>query len=298
MGKKTTKTDIYQKVTDQIIAAIENGLEGNFELPWHHISAVPQNARTGNFYNGVNVPLLWVNQIHSQYVSGQWATYKQWAELGAQVKKGEKGAPVVFWKAIDIEPEEDNEEAETRMFARWSTVFNADQVEGYDVQSFEPSDIQAIGAADAVIDASGADIRHEGQRAFYSVSGDYISVPCPKYFKATCDSSATENYYSTIFHELVHWTGSESRLDRQKNNKFGGEDYAFEELIAELGAAMVCAKTGVATAPRQDHAHYIKNWLEALKSDKRFIFSASSQAQKAADFLFSLQETSQEAEAA
>lgn len=109
-------------------------------------------------------------------------------------------------------------------------------------------------------------------------------------FKDTTTSTATENYYSTLFHELTHWTGAKHRLDRLNNEKFGGKDYAFEELVAELGAAMCCASTGVTSSPREDHARYIQNWLHALKSDKRFIFAAASQAQKAVDFLFSQQQ--------
>ena len=112
-------------------------------------------------------------------------------------------------------------------------------------------------------------------------------MPSREMFRDTTASTATENYYSVLFHELTHWTGAKHRLDRLNDNKFGGKDYAFEELVAELGAAMCCASTGVTSSPREDHARYIKNWLAALKSDKRFIFSAASQAQKAVDFLFS-----------
>ncbi len=285
------KTDIYQTVTDAIIEGIENGLDGNFELPWHGCSAIPLNARTGNLYHGVNVPLLWVHQLKRGFASGTWATYRQWQDMGAQVQKGQKGAQIVFWKQIEVAPTEDNEEAQTRMFARYSTVFNADQVDGFEAQTaIEPADIQSIAAADALIKASGADIRHKEPSAYYHKIEDYINLPSPEIFRQTKGSSATQNYYSTVFHELTHWSGAKHRLDRAQHQKFGDEDYAFEELIAELGAAMCCASTGVASAVREDHAHYIQSWLKALKSDKRFIFAASSQAQKAVDYLFSLQE--------
>jgi len=291
-----TKTDIYQSVTDAIIEALENGLTNKFELPWHGCSEIPQNAKTGNFYHGVNVPLLWVHQMKRNFVSGTWATYRQWQDMDAQVKKGQKGTKVVFWKTLETEPSADNEKSETRMFARWSTVFNADQVDGYELhKNVEPSDIQVIAVADALIDATGADIRHEEPRAYCNVTGDYINLPCPEIFKKTNASSATQNYYSTLFHELIHWTGANHRLDRADHKKFGDEIYAFEELIAELGSAMTCAFTGVSSTPREDHAQYIENWLKALKSDKRFIFAASSQAQKAVDYLSSLQEQVQEA---
>ena len=285
------KTDIYQTVTDTIIEAIEQGLTGKFEMPWHGCSAIPCNARTGNLYHGVNVPLLWVHQIKRRFQSGTWATYRQWQDMDAQVRKGEKGAQIVFWKQIEVAPSEDNEDAETRMFARYSTVFNADQVDGFEMQTdIEPADIQAIGAADALIDATGADIRHNEPSAYYDMAGDFINVPSPEVFRETKGSSATQNFYSTVFHELTHWSGAKHRLDRLEHKKFGDVAYAFEELIAELGAAMCCAATGVASAPREDHAHYIQNWLSALKSDRRFIFAASSQAQKAVDYLFSLQQ--------
>ncbi len=287
-----TKTDIYQTVTDTIIEALENGLKGKLEMPWHGVSALPQNARTGNFYHGMNVPLLWVHQMKQGYVSGIWATYRQWRDMGAQVKKGSKGVQIVFWKKIEAEPAEDNENQETRMFARYSTVFNAGQVEGCEppTPDFEPSDIQAIARADALIDACGVQIRHDENEAFYDRKADYINLPSPEYFKDVNGSSATENYYGVAFHEVTHWTGAKHRLDRSHNGKYGSPDYAFEELIAELGAAMCCASTGVEAVVREDHAHYIQNWLTALKGDKRFIFAASSQAQKAVDYLFSLQE--------
>ncbi|MCB0343394.1 MAG: DUF1738 domain-containing protein [Bdellovibrionales bacterium] len=285
------KSDIYQTVTDQIIAAIETGLKGKVELPWHGVSTLPQNARTGNSYHGVNVPLLWVHQLAQGYKSAVWATYRQWQDMGAQVKKGEKGVQVVFWKSVEIEPEDDHQEAETRMFARYSVVFNAGQVDGYEPKTdFVPSDIKSIGAADALIEATGADIRHEDLRAYYHVAGDYINLPCPEFFKETKGSSATENYYSVLFHELTHWSGAKHRLDRLHSSKFGDTDYAFEELVAELGSAYLCASTGIESVSRDDHALYIQNWLEALRSDKKFIFAASSQAQKAVDYLFSFME--------
>jgi antirestriction protein ArdC len=167
----------------------------------------------------------------------------------------------VFWKRIDIEPSQDDEERQARMFARWSTVFNAHQVEGFELTpDYEPSEIDTLAAADALVKASGADIRHGEARAYYRPSGDYINLPSPEAFKATSGSSATQNFYSTLF-----------------------------QLIAELGAAMLCATTGVETAVREDHAHYIASWLKALKSDKQFIFAAASQAQKVVDYLHSLQ---------
>lgn len=288
------RADIYQTVTDTIIAAIENGLDGKFEMPWHRVNRIPENAKTGNCYQGINVPLLWVYQIKNEYRLPVWATYKQWAEMGAQVKRGEKGAHVVFYKIFEIEAEDGQDDPQTRIFARHSIVFNAAQVEGYEgaasAEAPSPALIENIESADRLVQDSGADIRHGGDQAYYLPAQDYIMMPAREIFKDTSTSTATENYYSTLFHELTHWTGAKHRLDRLNPAKFGGQDYAFEELVAEIGAAMCCASTGVTSTPREDHARYIENWLYALKSDKRFIFSAASQAQKAVDFLFSQQQ--------
>ena len=289
-----TRADIYQTVTDTIIEAIESGISGKVEMPWHQINRIPENAKTGNSYQGINIPLLWVYQIKKNYALPVWGTYKQWAELGAQVKRGERGAPVVFYKQFDVESDNGEEDPQTRIFARHSIVFNAEQVEGYGVaatiEAPAPALIENIAAADMLVNETRANIRHEGGQAFYMPSMDYIAMPPRELFRDTPSSTATENYYSVLFHELTHWTGAKHRLDRLNNDKFGGKDYAFEELVAELGAAMCCASTGVTSSPREDHALYINNWLKALKSDKRFIFSAASQAQKAVDFLFSQQQ--------
>lgn len=263
-------------------------------MPWHQINRIPENAKTGNCYQGINIPLLWVYQIKNEYRLPVWATYKQWAEIGAQVKRGEKGAPVVFYKTFEIEADDGQDDPQTRILARHSTVFNAAQVEGYDstahAEAPSPALIENIGSADRLVQESAADIRHGGDQAYYVPAQDYVMMPVRSMFKDTTTSTATENYYSTLFHELTHWTGAKHRLDRLNTAKFGGKDYAFEELVAELGAAMCCASTGVTSFPREDHARYIQNWLHALKSDKRFIFAAASQAQKAVDFLFSQQQ--------
>ncbi len=288
--------DLYQLVTDTIIEAIENGVSNDVEMPWHQINRIPENANTGNCYQGINVPLLWIYQIKKQYALPVWATYKQWADMGARVKPEElkKSVPVVFFKTYETEAKNEDEEARTRRVLRYFRVYNATQVEGYEIpaalEAPAPALIENIAAADMLVKQTGADIRHGGAQAFYIPSKDYIAIPPREMFRDTATSTATENYYSTLFHELTHWTGAKPRLDRLNNDKFGGKNYAFEELIAELGAAMCCASTGVTSSPREDHARYIKNWLAALKNDKRFIFDAASQAQKAVDFLFSQQQ--------
>lgn len=290
-GKNTTKPDIYQTVTDAIVTAIESGQTAEkWVMPWEGFTSLPLNASTGKSYRGINIPVLWVQQMERGFNSGYWATYKQWQEMGAQVRKGQKGANVVFWKLLDIEPEGDNDEAHTRMFARWSTIFNADQVDGFEFPTQEgKGTAQTVETTESFMTATGATIKRGGASAYYHPDSDYIALPDQDGFYDTPTSTATEAYYSTALHELTHWTGASKRLDRKQSKRFGDTDYAFEELIAELGAAMLCAMLGITSSTRADHAHYIDGWLKALKSDKRFIFSAASQAQKAADYLFSLQ---------
>lgn len=181
------------------------------------------------------------------------------------------------------------------MFARYSTVFNAAQVDGFEPPAPPASaEITLNENCTSFVQATGADIEHGHPMACYSVTHDKIKMPKPELFRDTKTATATENYFSVLLHELTHFTGAKHRLNRIEHKKYGDSAYAFEELIAELGAAMLCATLGVTPAPRDDHAQYIKNWLKALNDDKRFIFSAASQAQKAVDFLYSLQPQAQE----
>lgn len=290
------RSDIYTTVTSTIVKAIEEGqANGTFEMPWHSFASMPQNAVTKKHYRGVNIPLLWIVQHNRGFSSGHWATYKQWQEAGAQVRKGEKGAPIVFWNTVNVEPASEGEEGETRMYARYSTVFNAAQVDGFTPpQPEKQGEVVLQHACLNFVTETGAKVEHGQYDACYSPSLDKILMPLTSLFKDTATSTATENYFSVLYHELTHWSGAKHRLDRIQHKRFGDTDYAFEELVAELGAAMLCASLGVTPAPRLDHAKYIKNWLKALNDDKRFIFSAASQAQKAVDFLYSLQPQEQE----
>lgn len=288
-----TQQDIYQTVTNAIIEAIENGQTGDkFTLPWDggH-SGLPVNAATGKAYRGINVPSLWAYQLERGYSSPHWATYKQWKELGAQVKKGEKAASVVFWKAIVVDENQEAPEGEARMIAKWSKVFNAEQVDGYAIPETDTSGGQAetIEEVEIFIRETKADIRRGGNRAYYNATKDYIALPDLHMYRDTATTTATEAYYATALHELTHWTGAESRLDRTSPKRFGDKDYAYEELVAELGAAMLCAMLGITSSTREDHAQYIDGWLNALKNNKTYIFSAASKAQRAVDYLFTLQ---------
>lgn len=281
------KTDILQTVTNSIVEAIENLPTGaDFVLPWTQSTDFPLNALTKKHYRGGNILSLWVAQIVKGFTSPHWATYKQWTELGAQVKKGEKCSHIVFWKTVTTEPTKEGEEEETRMIVRASMVFNSEQVEGWTPPAVAARPLfDRIAYAEQVVAATGADIRTSNMGAYYVRKGDYIGMPNALSFIDTKTSTAQESYYSTLFHELTHWTGAEQRLCRTKGKKFGDTDYAYEELVAELGAAFLCAATGISAEPRVDHAHYLANWLKALKNEKSFLFSAASQAQKAFDFI-------------
>lgn len=279
------KTDLHATVTNQLIEMMEAALESEkWEMPWHNQAVVPMNALTHKMYRGVNTVSLWMAQMTKGYTSPYWATYKQWKKLGAHVKKGEKSSLIIFYNVTEYENEQGEEE--TRAYIRASYVFNASQVEGWEAPEIaEPATIGNFDKAEALIQVTGAEIRHGMAGAYYHRTEDYIGMPDKVAFRDTATSTASENYYSTLLHELTHWTGHNARLDREKGKKFGDVAYAFEELIAEIGAAILCAQTGVAAEPRQDHALYLRNWLKALKDDKRYFFKAASAAQKAADFV-------------
>ena len=301
--RKSPRVDIHQHVTDRIIAAIEKGA-GSFEMPWHRSGldlSRPSNVDTGRAYRGVNVVALWVAAQSRGYATGVWGTYRQWQKANAQVRKGEKATLVVFYKDFEVEEQDPATGAtttETRLFARASAVFNGDQVDGWEPAVIErPNAVEAVAQADAFVQGTGADIRHGGDRAFYRPSSDHIQMPPMEAFRDTSSSTATEGYYSTLLHELTHWTGSDKRCDRQFGQRFGDQAYAMEELVAELGAAFLCADLGITLQPRQDHAAYIASWLKALKNDKKAVFTAASKANQAVDFLTGLQPETIEAAA-
>ena len=288
--------DIHQHITDKIVSAIERGA-GDFRLPWHRSAGSimrPVNIASKKAYRGVNVVALWAYAEEFGYSSGIWGTYKQWSEAGAQVRKGEKAAFVVFYKELEFaaDPESGDAETATRLFARATPVFAAEQVDGYQAPVFDaPSAtvITPIEQAEAFVAATGASIHHGGDRAFYRPSTDSIQLPPRAAFIGSPTSTAAEAYYSTLLHELTHWTSHESRCNRQLGKRFSDEAYAIEELVAELGAAFLCADLRITDEPRADHAQYLASWLSVLKADKKAIFTAASKASEAAAFLAALQ---------
>ena len=281
--------DIYQEVTDTIVASLEKA--GQWERPWSNLTNDTFNPRSidGRPYRGGNVLLLWVAAEIGGYETGIWGTYKAWASKGAQVRKGEKGTLVTLWKPIertarDGEKTNKNGKADT-LLLRSYFVFNAAQVDGWEPEAVDTSNAPTpIEAAEAFFGAIDSDVSYQGNLAYYTPALDKIVVPKLEAFKAA------ESFYATLAHEHGHWTGHESRLARDFKNRFGTEAYAFEELVAELTAAFVGAHLGIGSEIREDHASYLKNWLKVLKADKKAIFTAASQAQKAADFLIAAAE--------
>jgi antirestriction protein ArdC len=289
------KSDVYEKVTNRIIADLEQGqltwlkpwssgnMEGRIVRPLRH---------NGLPYSGINVLMLWGAAVESGFASPIWMTFKQAQELGSHVKKGEKGSMVVYANTITKTEEGENGQDEERKipFMKGYTVFNVEQIEGLpEHYTVKPAPIidtaQRIEHAEKFFAATGADIRHGGNSAHYSGGTDHVQMPAFEAFRSP------EAYYATLAHELTHWTKHAKRLDRDFGRKsWGDEGYAKEELVAELGAAFLCADLALTPEPGTDHAAYIQSWLKVLKEDKRAIFSAAAHAQRAADFLHGLQE--------
>ena len=288
--------DVYTQVTDTIISAIEAGA-GQWDMPWHRHGVThtrPMNALTGKRYRGVNVLALWAAAEARGFTTGLWGTYRQWQEKGAQVRKGEKSSLVVFFKELAVD-ETNTETGETergrRLIAKASYVFNANQVDGF--VASEPAapanPAEVLTQIEAYVAATNARVAFGGEGAFYRPLTDTIHMPDRSRFVGSATSSATECLYSTLLHELTHWTGIKTRCDREFGKRFGDDAYAMEDLVAELGAAFLCADLGIANTPRPDHAAYISHWLTVLKADKKAIFTAASKAAQAVDYLDGLQ---------
>lgn len=286
------KIDLHESITRKIVAAIESGA-GEYRMPWHRADRSitrPTNAATGKPYGGVNVVALWAEGLQRGFASGYWATYRQWQTLGAQVRAGQRGSLIVFYKRVEYEREEEEEDAKSssRLIARASWVFNAAQVEGWQLPGQERrSEVEAIEHVEAFVAKLSADIR-SGENACYHPVGDYIEIPDRALFRWTDASSPTENYYAVLLHEHIHWTGADKRLARDLRHRFGTEHYAMEELVAELGSAFLCADLGITNEPRPDHAAYMADWLTVLDRDRKALFTAASRASAAVDYLMQL----------
>jgi antirestriction protein ArdC len=277
------KRDLYAEVSARIVAELEAGA-ASWIKPWAATPGanVPCNAVSNRPYSGCNVVLLWMAQV-AEYRTPRYLTFKQALDLGGHVRKGERGTKVYFVKQLEIR--EDAHEVPARLIPmmREYTVFNVDQCAGLpdNITTGKPMRVRNPDTRDDLADqflrSTGADIREGHGEAYYVPSRDFISLPAFEAFKGA------DHFYNVAFHELSHWTAHSSRLDRNLKNRFGTRQYAAEELIAELGAAFLCAEFGFDSDLR--HAGYIGHWIELLRADKRAFFTACSQASKAADYL-------------
>jgi antirestriction protein ArdC len=286
----SSRTDLYTRVTDGVVAQLENGVRPWLK-PWnaaHTAGRITLPLRhNGTPYRGINILLLWGEAMANGYPSPLWMTFKQALALGAHVRKGEHGAMVVYADRFTRkETDADGNDVEREIpFLKAYTVFNVAQVEGLPAHYYAQPEAQAeklelIEAAERFFAATGAVIRHGGDKAYYAPALDVIQLPVPEAFRDA------ESYAATKAHELTHWTKHPSRLARDFGGKrFGDTGYAREELVAELGAAFLCADLGITPEPREDHASYLAHWLQILREDKRAIFAAAAHAQRAVDFL-------------
>ena len=271
--------DLYARITDAILRQIETADPGSWICPWHRTTGgLPRNALTGHTYRGINTLSLWCGGQAGGYADQRWATYRQWSEFGAQVRKGEQGTLVIFFKDLPHRSEYNGDEDSPRFVARASTVFNAEQVLGAMAPVDAPAPIDPTPTFDTFVARTGASVR-DGEAACYIPSRDQIQMPARDRFRST------QGYCATLAHELVHWTGAKARLDRDLSTRFGNRSYAAEELVAELGSAFVMAQLGLAAEPHPQHAAYMAGWLPLLRSDSRALFTAASLAARAARFL-------------
>lgn len=304
------KADAHQIVTDAVVdylSAFESGsLDSKWVRPWEKLLTDQHYcAGTGKAYSGfVNTLSLSVLAWSRGFTSTAWGTFKQWKELGTDeapvsVRKGAKACfifvPIIFNKkdgAGNTITDANGDEIKGMSFKQVA-VFNADEVDGWTAPAIEDrtNKVMNVAEADKFFKALDMDFQHGGDRAYYSPVGDHVRMPAPEQFIDTSFSTATEAYYGTKFHETVHWTGHEKRCKRAVANAKGSEAYAEEELVAELGATILCHEFGISESPRADHAQYIASWLKALKNDKRMIFKACGQAQKAVKWLHDQQPT-------
>lgn len=289
------RQDVYSRITDQIVSSLEKGIKP-WTQPWnagHAAGPVTRPLRfNGEAYSGINILTLWASAMERGFAAPIWMTFKQAQELGAHVRKGEKGSPVVYANTIqktEIDEATGDDVDVTIPFMKGYTVFNVEQIDGlpphyYALRESSRNPDERVAHAEAFFAAMGARILNGGNAAYYRPASDHIQMPL---FEAFFNA---QSYYATLAHESVHWTRHPSRLDRSfEQQQWGDVGYAKEELVAELGAAFLCADLELKLEDRNDHAAYIGSWLKVLRNDKRAIFAAAAHAQRAVDYLHGLQ---------
>jgi antirestriction protein ArdC len=268
---------LYQQVTDKIIAELETGNIPSWVKNWSGGAGADCNVISKKTYSGINTIILGMSGFKSPF----WGTYKQWLSIGAKINKDQFSnyQSIVFYAPVKTAKKQDNEEKQqVYKLMRYFRVYNAEQVTGFQAPALPVQRVfNDVASIEALTVKSGAKLQFGGDRAYYSPSQDYIAMP----HKTQFNSEAS--YYATLLHELSHWSGHKSRLDRDLSGRFGNEAYAAEELIAELSAAFLCARFSITGELR--HSSYIASWLRVLKNDNKAIFKAAALAQKSADYL-------------
>lgn len=288
----SSRADVYNRVTAEIIDAIEQGA-GEWRAPWFHNGtsvARPTNIASGKRYRGINTLALWAAGFAAGYDNGLWGTYKQWREAGAQVREGERSTTVVLWREIKASKESNGDDGDgddkgyRRMFARAFSVFNAAQVDRYERPSADViTESQRLVHAETFISNLGIKTVFGGAEAYYLPTLDTVFMPP---FSSFRDASS---FYGVWIHEDGHAAGAKHRLDRDLSGRFGSAAYAAEECCVEILSGLILADLGIAHHPRPDHAAYISGWLKVLKEDPKAIFTAASKAQQAADWMHAQQ---------
>lgn len=292
MNKHEAKRDVAAEVTAKIVAALEAGT-APWIRPWKSGvggSDLPSNVTSGRTYSGINVLLLWAAAFAAGFSDSRWLTFNQAKGLGGSVRKGEKGTQIVFWKWLVVADAKEPEGTKRIALARTFTVFNVAQCDGLELDAREAAPEHVTGAADLVAERVGASVSRGGDRACYVPALDAIQIPVREAFETS------DAYEGTLLHELSHWTGHETRLDRKLGRRFGQDAYAAEELIAELSSAFCCARLGI--AGQLQHAEYIASWAKVLRADKHAIFTAAREATRAANLLVPETSAEEEEEAA
>ena len=285
------KANVYELITERIISEIETSGLLPWRRPWSFSEGsilFPMNFSSRNLYRGINIVLLAFCGFRSPF----WLTYRQCAALGGQVRKGQKGAPIIYWEGRERGGKGDDASSaaakrEYSFFIKYSTVFNVEQCDGLELGDLPQLSIPSSGfeRAQAIVEGyeTRPEIEHRLKGASYMPGSDVVQMPY------LSDFESTEEYYSVLFHELVHSTGHATRLNRKGitdvTQNFGGETYGKEELIAEIGASFLCAESGLSPVTHNNSVAYIKGWIEGLRAEPRMLVEAASQAQKACDLI-------------
>ena len=297
--KSGSRTDVYARITERIVAELDKGVRP-WVQPWAGGNSGKPVTRplrhNGQPYTGMNVLILWSEGMARGFASTMWMTLRQANELGGRIRKGEEGASVVYasrFTKTDTDARGDEVERDIP-FLKVYTVFNCEQIEGLPETYYQTPEpvvapvvdaMERIEEADCFFANTGAMIRYGGTKAFYSPASDHIQMPPFETFRDAA------SYYAVLGHECVHLSGAKHRLDRQFGKRFGDEAYAFEELVADIGASFLCADLGIMPEmePRPDHASYVASWLRVLDGDRKAVFQAAAHAQRAVAYLHGLQ---------